>query len=66
MHHVLMRVTFYLQNLSGVSVEHFFRRLVGQLHQAVQELDFNGWVVVMAILLTSGWFFLRGNKIKSA
>lgn len=61
-----MRATFYIQNLLGTSVENFFRRLVGQLQQVAAELDFNGWAIVMAVLLTCGWFFLRGDKIKSA
>ena len=46
-------------------MENFVRRLLGQLQQAAGELDFNGWAIVMVVLLTSGWFFLRGNKIQS-
>ena len=46
-------------------MEWFSRRLLSQLQAVAQELDFSGWAVVMAILLTSGWFFLRGNKIQS-
>ena len=61
-----MRAIFIFLKLIGASVERFARRLAGQLHQAVLELDFNGWAIVMVILLTCGWFFLRGNKIQSA
>ena len=47
-------------------MENFINRLLGQLQQAAAHLDFNGWAIVMAVLLTCGWFFLRGNKIRGA
>ena len=46
-------------------MERFLRRVLGQLQAVTQELDFSGWAVVMARLLTCGWFFLRGHKIQS-
>jgi len=47
-------------------VENFIRRLLGQLQQAAAQLDFTGWAIVMVVLLTCGWFFLRGSKIQGA
>ena len=58
-------ITHFIDSL-GASVENFFRRLLGQLQQAAAQLDFNGWAIVVAVLLTCGWFFLRGSKIKAA
>ena len=64
-HFVYEQLLIFLDSL-GASVENFIRRLLNQLQDAAAHLDFNGWAIVMGILLTCGWFFLRGNKIKAA
>jgi len=46
-------------------VEDFIRRLLNQLTQLTAELNFEGWAVLVALLLVCGWYFLQGNKIKS-
>ena len=43
----------------------FANRLGRELGEIAQSLDGTGWAVVSAVLLVCGWFFLKGNKIKS-
>ncbi len=59
------QLILFLDSL-GALVENFVRRLLWQLQEAASQLDFNGWAIVMVVLLTCGWFFLRGEKIRGA
>ena len=47
------------------SITRYGTRLINELGQIAQRIDGAGWVVVSAILLVCGWFFLKGNKIRS-
>ena len=57
---------FIFLDLLGDLVQRFIGRLLGQLQDAAIRLDITGWVVVMAIVLVCGWFFLRGSHIQGA
>ena len=57
---------FIFLDLLGDLVQRFIGRLLGQLQDAAIRLDTTGWVVVMAIVLVCGWFFLRGSHIQGA
>lgn len=50
-------ITRYLTN--------YLYRLSREMAEIAQHLDGTGWAMVSAALLICGWFFLRGNKIKS-
>ena len=36
-----------------------------ELRDIARHLDGTGWAGVTAVLLVCGWFFLKGNKIRS-
>lgn len=40
-------------------------KLTRELGQIAHKIDGNGWVIISGILLVCGWFFLKGNKIRS-
>lgn len=46
-------------------LSNYLLRLARELGEIAQQLDGTGWVLVSAGLLVCGWFFLKGNKIKS-
>lgn len=47
------------------SLTNYLSRLSRELAEIAQQLDGTGWAMVSAALLVCGWFFLKGNKIKS-
>lgn len=46
-------------------ISRYALKLSHELGQIAQRIDGTGWVVVSGVLLVCGWFFLRGNKIRS-
>ena len=43
----------------------YLSRLGSEMVDIAKELDTTGWVLVMSVMLVCGWFFLKGNKIRS-
>ena len=43
----------------------YAQSLSNDLGNIAQRLDGEHWAALSAVLLVCGWFFLRGNKIKS-
>ncbi len=50
----------FMNNISS-----YMNRLSVELGDIAQRLDGTGWATISALLLICGWFFLKGNKIKS-
>jgi hypothetical protein len=47
------------------TISSYMTRLSNELGQIAQRLDGTGWATISALLLICGWFFLKGNKIRS-
>ena len=46
-------------------ISYFFRNLINEMGSIASSMSSEGWLVVVACLLICGYFWLRGNKIKS-
>jgi formate hydrogenlyase subunit 3/multisubunit Na+/H+ antiporter MnhD subunit len=46
-------------------ISRYGTKLINELGQIAQKMDGTGWVILSAVLLVCGWFFLKGNKIRS-
>ena len=43
----------------------YLHQVINELGQIASRINGNGWVCISVVLLVAGWFWLRGEKIRS-